>query len=749
MIMRICLNQRCVRFLSLFLVFISVCALCGCQRNGVGSFRQSDVVCETEAGPSPLYHTALSSMETVYLDTEYAMLYDAQSACVALADASSVCLWSALTVDGDIPSYALIVTVLGKDGICYLNSQDHAAAYGGVRCEKKENGVSVTYILSDSAATAAKTFDALDADALQVVVTVDYLVIDGLFTVEIDADAIKVPSGFVLEKLSVLPYFGALRYGGAAQDDSAYIRALFGAKGFSADAKDIAAGEDSFSDYVLLPDGCGAALYPGLDDAAYADLTFRVSPAAGDAVPAASLGMFGIKQSAGAFVCTVTEGLALADIRSVLVSGGDEKVRTAFAEFRLTATQNADGSTYFGGMYRGKLRLVYHFLSGVRADYIAMADACRETMIRAGQFREHTLNITDLPLQVSLLCSFEKKDKEILSDFTQAEDLLSQLKAKGVDTAHLVLCGMFPDGIAQNSSTVLAPAKALGGKKAFAVLCEYAHKIGYTVMGGVNLLYGTEKNAVKKLNGEKNYIYAAVNDFASAYPRDTSPVTALLTSDAIKTQTIRILRWLENAPVDGVCVNDVSSVHYDDPSGGCDPADLTEVIASQLSSFAGMRTLSLAGENACLLKDATVFLSVPTEPSLPQSASYVAVPVLPAVLHGSVLYAGTALNAATQPTLSFLKCAEYGAVPSAAWVCRSGSLLSFDRSLNQIAAWTKRLNSSLGDLYACRISGHQQVADGVYRTDYENGAAVFVNYNHFSVNVNSVQIPPYDYIRMN
>ncbi len=739
-------SKRLVRPICVFLLFMLLCA-CGTPKSTVSSFRVNDGILEPAAFGVPVYKNTQARLKTVARGESAALLFDEQSFSVGVADGVSGMLWSALPLEGEIPAYTLSLTVAAKQGRYYLNSQDNAAAYGSVSYETMENGVLVTWIFSDQPASANKPFAALDRGELQVVVPVAFTLIDDNLVAEIDAGKILVSNGFYLETLSVLPYFGAFFYGTAEADRSSFVRGLF--PGLQEDAVAAQNGNALSDDYILLPDGCGAVLYPGLAGDAYADLTYRVSPAAGEGIPPASLGAFGIKKANGAFVCTVTDGLAVADVRSVLVPNGNETARTAFARFSMTQTQTADGRMYYGRPYGGRIRLEYRFLSGYRTGYIAMADACRESLIRAGLFRERELAGSAVPLQISLLCS-EIGKADAQTDFDKIGDLLALVKAKGVDAAQVVLWGMFPDGLLQDLSTGLVPAKTLGGKRSFLTLCADAHKLGYEVFPCVNLLYGRERNAAKKLNGDYQYVYTEFGDYAYLYQNEVSPpATALLSSKAVEKQAIRVLNRMKNLPVDGVCVNDVAKEHYADPSAGRDVSAVCAEVNAQLSALSGAGKLILSGENGGMLKDASGFLSLPFETNAPESEAFAAVPVLPAVLHGSVYYAGPAINATTLPTLSFLKCVEYGAIPSVSWVYPSGELLSYDRSLNQTTAWTKRVNAVLNDLYSLRISGHSQVSAGVYRTDYENGASVFVNYNNYSVNVNSIQIPPYDFLRMN
>ena len=739
-IVRILCAVLCVLF-----VFLSFAA-CG-KKQTEASFLKNDTVLAGADGSGGAYRMSADGLTAAAATDGLTLLYDEAAAAVAVRDAETGLVWTALPTQGQTPAYSLIATVAGEAGRYYLNSQDHAVAFGGVSAEKTDAGIAVTYVFSDRAETAQKSEDALLPGELQVRVPAVYSLEDGGLTVKIDAASVFVSDGFVLEKLSVLPFFGAIRYDTAAvvQNEAQTAKADGDETPASQEADSAAA---AFSDFILMPDGCGAAVYTKFTDPANADLTFRVSPQAGDGVHTASLGVFGVKTGAQAFACTVTGGLPAADIRSVQLVSGAERVCAAWAEFRLAETQIYGDRYYYGLPYRGELRLVYQFLTGRRATYIAMADVARETMIRAGLLRETRLSAGTVPLALSVLCSVTGARETAASDFRQAEDLLNQLKAKGVDAAEVVMQGAFQDGLLQNASSRLRADAALGGEAAFTSLCDYARRQNYRIYAGVNLLYAKDAEAAKKLNGDQARIFAPLGGFASEW-QENAPVTALLGAAGIEKQAVKILRRLRDGAPDGVCLNDVAATHYYDAFAKENAAAVSGRVSAQLDAFGGAGRLALSGANGAMLREPDLFLDIPFATAGAASDSYVPVPLLPAVLHGSALYTGAAFNGSGSPRLAFLKCAEYGGIPYYAWSCSAASALYYANSLAQAAEDAAQLNALLGDLSDVRISDHRKLANGLFRTDYENGATVFVNYNHYSVTVSGFTIPPYDYLRMN
>lgn len=739
---------RCKRvFAAAVCLLLTVSFFSGCRRKqeNASSFRRNDTVAAA-GGTGGVYLVKEDAMMNLGTDNGFTLLFDETAAAVAVRDETESRLWSALPTAGEFPAYSFIATVAGESGRYFLNTQDHAVAFGSYVFDTFDRGVTVIYTLSNRAEIARKSQEELAPGELQVRFTVEYRLSYGDLIVELSAGSIFVSEGYSLEKISVLPYFAALCYGvpaSPAENDPAE-QAVEGEAEEAAEA----GASDLFSDYLLLPDGCGAVVYTKYPDPANADLTFRVSPQAGDGVRTASVGAFGIKNGSGAVLCTVTAGLSLADIRSAQITVGAARLCTAFPEFRITQTQT-DGDTYLYGLpYTGTIRLVYQFLSGSRANYIAMADVCREVMIRSGLLRADVVQENAVPLAVSLLCSLDGTKNSVLSTFSQAEDLLTQLKAKGVDAVDLVLQGAYEGGCLQNTSDALKPNKKLGGEAAFNALCAYAAKQKFRLYGGVNLLYAKEEQSAKKLNGERTRVYASLGRFSSVR-QEASAVTGLVAAANLEKQAVKILKYLRGSLLSGVCVNDAVSSHYYDAFAKLNQSGLSSVVNEQLSAFSGAAGLVLSGVNGEMLCAPDLILNLPLETAAPESESYAAVPFLPALLHGSVVYAGVSVNTSAVPKLAFLKCAEYGAAPHFEWVCASGSVLSYENSLADAVEYARGLNAETADLQGVRIAAHRQIRAGVYRTDYENGATVFVNYNHVSVNVGSVTIPPYDYLRMN
>ena len=124
-------------------------------------------------------------------------------------------------------------------------------------------------------------------------------------------------------------------------------------------------------------------------------------------------------------------------------------------------------------------------------------------------------------------------------------------------------------------------------------------------------------------------------------------------------------------------------------------------------------------------------------------------PLLQMILHGTLIYSGSPCNKDDILTISMLRCVEFGAAFAVEWDFLPQSELFYERTYSEAADFCVRANEALGDLAARRITGHEIISDGVCVVTYDSGSIVYVNYNNFSVNIGSISVPPYDFIRIN
>ena len=132
------------------------------------------------------------------------------------------------------------------------------------------------------------------------------------------------------------------------------------------------------------------------------------------------------------------------------------------------------------------------------------------------------------------------------------------------------------------------------------------------------------------------------------------------------------------------------------------------------------------------------------------------VPFYQIVLRGYIPYAGEPGNLTKKPQTYLLKLLETGAVPyyllsysesTAVKASRFDDLYAInylDHS-DEIMRVYSEVASVLGPIWNERIIEHESVEVNVYKTTYESGVAVIVNYNSEPVEVAGVDIPAFGY----
>ena len=132
------------------------------------------------------------------------------------------------------------------------------------------------------------------------------------------------------------------------------------------------------------------------------------------------------------------------------------------------------------------------------------------------------------------------------------------------------------------------------------------------------------------------------------------------------------------------------------------------------------------------------------------------IPFYQIVLHGLIPYTARAANLRDDSATEMLRMLEYGALPSLELTNAPTSNLQ--RTMED-RLWSSELSEwlqpstkeykAIKDLYAQiankAITNHEKLGQGVYRTTYENGTQVLVNYGTDAVNLAGISIPALGY----
>ena len=205
----------------------------------------------------------------------------------------------------------------------------------------------------------------------------------------------------------------------------------------------------------------------------------------------------------------------------------------------------------------------------------------------------------------------------------------------------------------------------------------------------------------------------------------------------------------------GFCFNDAGKLLYSDFSdGGLLRADAANAISSAISPLSTGNSSMTVNGNFYMLKNIDVIVDMPLTPSVAGSGAYVSVPFVPLVLHGIVDYAGEPINTETNLEETLLRSVEYGACPHFEWnyepLNKNGDdKFYYDNTINEAAEFYSKANEALNDLRDARMTDHYEVADGVFCTEYDTGAMIYVNYTDESYSTRGVVVDARSFLRVN
>lgn len=742
------------RISALLLSAAMLCSLSACS-DPVAVTKIKGTPTEAGAAESTLLHSVgdKANLQQVGKSGLIELLFDESTYSVCVADLShddSEKLWSALPTQENSGAATATLEIVSGDTLYKLNTQDNSVSFQNAQCSFADDALSVTYILSPDSGTAHK--EKYDKDDIAFKLVVNYQIKDGSVYVSAKYENLVADSDAKLTKLSLLNSFGAYS-------------------------------EPQQGDYIFVPDGSGALIKTDTrDDSFDSELSFPIyggdaaSGHANSGTANALIPAYGMKQGNNAFVTIIDSGDAIATVSADRVRGGNDFYE-AGVSFDITPCTESKGKFYMSSeSYDGDIGLCIRFLGGSNADYTGMAAAAREQLIRERILSTRTVEEQEyLPLDLTVigvsddtLFSFERlnlKKEKTFTDFEQALDMLTRMKSKGINSIKLRYKGALSGGTDQSSIMTASLLARLGTRSDLKDLVEYVNAQNMEMYLDVNLLSAAKGDSFSSgrtagsIFGKKAE-YNAINN--SPLGKDKY-AKRLLGMKYVEKSIIEILKDTRFSQFTGFCLNDVGSLLYSDYKNGFNRQESAEMISEQLPSLTANMKLMTDTGNFRVIKNVSFISHLPTSASQSRSA-YVSVPFLQLVLHGIVGYSGEPLNFSENAKTSFLRCVEYGASPAYEWTYSDTYADKKNKSdedstdtvgvyyENWIASASElyeRADAALKDLQAARMTSHSEIMSGVFCTEYDTGAKIYVNYTESDVTVSGITVPAGDFIRIN
>lgn len=619
-------------------------------------------------------------------------------------------------------------------------------------------------------------------------VSLEYILDGHELVVRVPMDSVKFPENVVdldgkysprntvislpISAIKVLPYFGAA--------------------------------DTQASGYIFVPDGSGAIINLNSGKTQVSSFTSQVyglNPALHQRAEKVTdtrqvhLPVYGMKQGDAAFLAIITEGDSLATIEASIASGSGA-FNTVGANFVvrpatiLSLTSDWQYSPQIGWGMLGKMSVLqsrmaredieirYRFLHGEDADYVGMAHAYRDHLIGSGVGSVSRDQLDEgVPFIVGFLGATLKRTNILgipryvsipLTTYDQVATVAGALQEAGVNNLAIRYAGWFNGSGNHDYPDRIRLIGVLGGEEAFGELCarseanrwELYPDVAFVNVYRDRLFDGFRARSDSARTIDRKVTRSLVYDVPTfvAVEKESGYI---LSPGKLPGLISKFMSSFSRYGIGGLSLRDLgrdlSSDYRDDPERLIDRAQAQEIVTGQLARMADELSLGLmiSGANSYALPFAKYVVDVPND-----SSNYdiidESVPFYQIALHGLVDFAGEAINLAPDPVEAILKTVEYGASLYFEWMYADSSEIKDTDHEDLYSLQYRDWFDIAVDLYkelrliaeATRtqaIVDHCRVEEGVYRTQYEDGSAVIVNYNGYPVEVDGVTVDGLSY----
>ncbi|MBP1991746.1 DUF5696 domain-containing protein [Paenibacillus eucommiae] len=592
---------------------------------------------------------------------------------------------------------------------------------------------------------------------LQLAFTVEYTLRDGGLHVRLPEDGISEGGAAAITSLELFPMFEAAKQG---------------EKG-----------------YVVVPDGSGALMYfdrphtfinRGYEKWIYGvDPVFDFSrtPPIGERLTLPLLGM--VKENGG-YVQTILKGAE--DAKIVINPPGVYNVDyyrggMEFALRKTYATKLSKAGSDVLLVEKERIRsdreIRFDFLAGSRVGYPQLAEIVRERLMSSDMSPDTSLGLEqtsegdpyNAPL-IRLLMGTEKREDGlsgslvITTTFNEGGVIMDELLQAGVEKLTVGLKGWQQAGAYGDTHHSVKPDARFGGEKGLNRLLQQAEQLGVAIALEDNEtdIYSPRKSkvdmrsqVVRKPDGSL-YTHLPLGPTGSYR---TEPSWYLLNAAAAEHMRGPKLDAYEELGVPTVNLQrtgDTLSSDYNRKN----PLRRNQWAIHEQQALSDIRSrLGSVGVFYGYLyaaKEADRIIDIPISTS-PDDLLDEQIPFLQLVYHGSLTYYASPVNRSENPQMQLLRAIEYGAIPSFELTYRPTVELrdTYEDRLfsGEYSEWMADVqkaysmwDSALKDVYKHQMTDHREMAEGVYRTTYEDGTSIWVNYGSLLYDSNGAVVKP-------
>lgn len=430
------------------------------------------------------------------------------------------------------------------------------------------------------------------------------------------------------------------------------------------------------------------------------------------------------------------------------------------------------------------LSVRYSFLEGEKANYAGMAEYYRTYLMNTYgmsklEATDSTAFYTDIygimDKKVSYV-GFPINTKYALTTFEEAETIVNDLIGLGVEDLTVRYVGMINGGLNQRYAGNFKVESNLGGKSGYKEFLTDMSALGVNVYPDIDVIHVYQDRIFDGFSPDGDAVVTLGKTESVIY--DTNIATGR--KDNLEDSSYYHPRWVVSPKVYDELFDEIEGNLEDygnmnlslgtlgyrlssdfDFDMIIDRGQAARVIAEEMKELrdAGYDLLVERGFAYTLPYVSTV-LNIPMTSSDFTVAEY-DVPFMQMVIHGLIEFAGEPFNVTQDVQYNILKCLEYGAGVYARFMYEDDSVfqntyflnlfsMNYKNWMDEAKTIYSEVNAAIGDVQNQFIVNHECLAENVYRTTYEGGKQVIVNYNtvDYVVEELGVTVGARDYVVM-
>lgn len=643
----------------------------------------------------------------------------------------------------------------------YFDRND--SALQGLQLERALNALdSIGYSTEDLARDAQEhNIEQVKEEARVFFATIEYMLDEKSLVARVPVDKIIFPDDYPVNVVSVLPFLGA---GGLESKGSLFV-----------------------------PDGSGALIhfnngkqkYAAYQQSVYGEDMTTVRTENINTEQKVRLPVFGMINGDDAWLGIVEDGAAVAAINAD-ISGRLNSYNVVYPSFSvvnkgdITLIANEQKRTlpkFQESPMKSDFVVRYVFVDKKKATYTDLAHTYQNYLLQKKMLAEQSTHEQTLKptFYLDLVGNIQKEkyflgipyqSQQALTSFEQAETIVDKLAEHNVAPISLRYTGWFNGGVNHRIPEKIKVDTILGGKLEMNKLIENVSEKDVTVYPDVALAiahsddnFTPRKDASRSLR-ETPALFYPVDLALEGRDRSKQP-SYVISPKNIEGLAETTIKYFNKQQIQHISLRDLGDVINSDylKHEQLDRTESESITVSTLQQLHDAQlNLLVDGGNANTFSYAKQIVNAPMSSSGFKITDE-SIPFYQMVISGYIDYTGTPFNLSTyfDKNEYILKLLEYGSGIHFKWIYANNDsvkdtdhnnlyALNYELWLDDAKSIFTEVSKFYEELTSKKIIDHQKLQSGVYKTTYEHGQYVIVNYNHSRVTVDGRKIEALGYM---